>query len=401
MSQSWTTPGDLRTQLLRRWERGELLRPLVSGESCYPLRLKLKGPGSSDLSAHFEAVRAWVAELSAMPRIRIEWRDVRHRVQGAQRLPAQAWVDTPGDAFALIGKGRDAERFATLVKITHASTPTLLPWLAGRPMRALALAEAWPRLLAVIRWLREHPRPGIYLRQMDVPGVHTKFVEAHRGVLAELLDLALPSDAVAAEISGVANFTARYGFRDKPVRLRFRILDERLGLLAGARFPDVTLDAGSFATLGLPLRRVFITENETNFLAFPQVRDAIVLFGAGYGWEALARTRWLRDCELHYWGDIDTHGFAILDQLRARLPQVSSFLMDRRTLFTHEVHWGEEPAPIQRDLPHLTADEGALFDELRDNRIRENLRLEQERIGFSWLCEAVARLTEQPQADQV
>ena len=66
----------------------------------------------------------------------------------------------------------------------------------------------------------------------------------------------------------------------------------------------------------LPARRVFITENETNFLAFPPAADAMVVFGAGYGWEALARASWLHRCQLHYWGDIDTHGFAILDQLR-------------------------------------------------------------------------------------
>jgi hypothetical protein len=64
------------------------------------------------------------------------------------------------------------------------------------------------------------------------------------------------------------------------------------------------------------------------------------------------------------------------------------------------VHGGEEPDPIRHDLPRLTADEGALFDELRGNRIRTNLRLEQERIGFRWLSEAVACLTEQPPTDQ-
>ena len=31
-------------------------------------------------------------------------------------------------------------------------------------------------------------------------------------------------------------------------------------------------------------------------------------------------------------GDIDTHGFAILDTLRARFDHVESFLMDRDTL---------------------------------------------------------------------
>ena len=184
-------------------------------------------------------------------------------------------------------------------------------------------------------------------------------------------------------------FAARYGFREKPPRIRFRVLDERLVVLPGVGRPDIALDADSFARLTLPCRHVFITENETNFLAFPDVPQSIVLFGAGYGWEALEPARWLTDCALHYWGDIDTHGFAILDQLRSRFPRVGSFLMDNATLMGHEAFWGNEGDQVIRDLPRLTAQERELFDDLRDNRIRHGLRLEQERVGFGWVKAAL------------
>lgn len=85
------TGSRVETQLLRRWDREELLRPLVTGETIFPLRLVFEGPSSSDLSERFEAVRAWMAELLAAPHIRIEWRDARHRVQGRQNCqPAGA-----------------------------------------------------------------------------------------------------------------------------------------------------------------------------------------------------------------------------------------------------------------------------------------------------------------------
>jgi hypothetical protein len=45
-----------------------------------------------------------------------------------------------------------------------------------------------------------------------------------------------------------------------------------------------------------------------------------------------------------------------------------------------------------RDLPRLTAEEQALYDDLRDNRLRANLRLEQERVGFGWVEDALSRL---------
>jgi hypothetical protein len=190
----------------------------------------------------------------------------------------------------------------------------------------------------------------------------------------------------------MSQFAARYGFLEKPTRIRFRVLDERLRLISGSAFPDITLDSDTFASLDMPVRHVFITENETNFLAFPMAGGAIVIFGAGYGWDAMAKASWLAGCAVHYWGDIDTHGFAILDQLRSRFRHVSSFLMDRDTLNAHDMHWGEEPDQVLHDLPRLSSEERALFDDLRDNRIRKNLRLEQERLGFQWVTDALSRV---------
>jgi hypothetical protein len=59
--------------------------------------------------------------------------------------------------------------------------------------------------------------------------------------------------------------------------------------------------------------------------------------------------------------------------------------MDRKTLDAHSSVWGVEAKPSVADLPRLTKAERALYDDLRDNRIRAGLRLEQEFIGYSWL----------------
>lgn len=387
---SWTTAADLRTRLQRLWERGEWLRSLVDGgEGLFPLRLAIKGPSSSELAERFDAVRTWIAEIAATPRVRIEWREINHRVLGMQRVPQAAWVDSLGDALVLVGKRRDAAQFERLLEITRARQPRLVAWLAQRPLQALELADDWERMLAVVDWMLAHPRPGLYLRQAEIASVDTKFIEARRGVLTQWLDLTLSPDAIDGTSTGAAQFATRYGFREKPFRIRFRVLDERLAVLPGVGRPDIALDADSFAVLALPCRHVFITENEINFLAFPDVPQSIVLFGAGYGWEALEPARWLKDCALHYWGDIDTHGFAILDQLRSRYLHVESFLMDRATLVAHEAFWGEERDQVTRDLPRLTANERELFDDLRDNRIRHGLRLEQERVGFRWVRAAI------------
>ncbi|HCZ13302.1 MAG TPA: hypothetical protein DHV85_01645, partial [Candidatus Accumulibacter sp.] len=304
--------------------------------------------------------------------------------------------DSLDEALALIGKRHECARFTALAGLTRQRQPQLLPWLAKRPLRALDLAGEWSRLLAIVAWVEEtsshSSRPDVYLRQVDIAGVHSKFIETHRGVLAEWLDLTLPPAAVDHSASGVGGFARRYGFRDKPLRIRFRILDPARSRLPGDFGDDITLDAGRFARLDPGVARVFITENEINFLAFPAVRDSLIVFGAGYGFEVLAQAQWLSRCRIHYWGDIDTHGFAILDQLRALFGHVDSFLMDRAALLAFETQWGEEDKPTRRDLPRLNPEERALYDDLRDNRLRKELRLEQERIGFGWVEAAIAKL---------
>ncbi len=391
---NWTRPNDLRAQVQKLWDRGELLAALVGGKSTFPRRLVLKVPTSTEMTDRFDDVRAWIVELRAAEDCRIDMRSFAHRVFGSNEVPQAVWVDRIEDAFAMIGKASEAARFQTLLESTRVRQPALLAWLSKRPLRALELTDQWDRLLDVVTWMLRHPRPNIYLRQVDIAGVHSKFIESQMSVLAELLSLAVPHTQSDATGGGSAQFASRYGFRDKPIRIRFRELDDKLGTLRSAPHADIALDAASFAALDIPAAQVFITENETNFLAFPDVPNSVVIFGAGYGWDALAAAQWLRRCTVFYWGDIDTHGFAILDQLRGRFEHVESLLMDRATLLAHGAVWGVERDQVVHDLPRLNEAERSLFDDLRDNRIRPGLRLEQELVTFGWLKAALDALPE-------
>ncbi len=388
---SWTSPADLRAQVQKLWDKGQLLLP---ASDAFPLRLRLMGPTSQELTLRFDETRSWVNSLrQGALHLRVVDREFRHSVLGHNAVPNEVWLDTLTDALALIGKQKEARRFAGLVQITGAEQPRLLPWLEKRPLNALALADSWPRLLGVVSWLQAHPRPGIYLRQVDVPGVDSKFMESSRGVLAELFDLALPAEAIDVSAGGASQFCRRYGFRDKPLRIRFRLyVQDGQDGQDGDMDHDMTITQAAFTQLKLAGKRVFITENEINFLAFPVLPNSLVIFGSGYGFEVIRSADWLQQSAVYYWGDIDTHGFAMLDQLRAQLPHARSLLMDEATLMAHESHWGEEPKPERRDLKRLTPQELAVYQLLRDDDLRPCLRLEQERISFGWVKTALAGL---------
>jgi len=222
----------------------------------------------------------------------------------------------------------------------------------------------------------------------DMPVEPLLFGKFATTVIASGEPIVLPPEALEAA-AGQRTFEARYGLASKPSQVRFRILDGRLAIQG---LTDLAVPAREFASLDLPVERVFITENEINGLAFPGVPGSLVIFGLGYGLDRLSEVRWLHDRRLHYWGDIDTYGFHILDRLRARFPAAQSFLMDRETLLEHAPLWVRESNPYDGDLPRLTSAERDLYDDLRHNRLGERVRLEQERIPYGWLQRALGSM---------
>jgi hypothetical protein len=306
---AWSTPDDISNRVLREWDSGRILAAMLNGEPVFPLRIPLKKPGTQALAEHFDAVRLWIAALSAMDKkqagigYRLEWHEFAHRQLGRNRIPIAAIIESEQDGVALLGKQLDATRFRELAATIANTFPALVPWLQQHPLRVLDQAESWSRLLAVLDWIVCHPGTDIYLRQVDVPSVDTKFIERHRGLLSDLLDRVLSPEVIHAQHSGISGFERRYGFRNKPILIRFRFLDRSLSIQG---LSDIAVTSEEFSRLALPVKRIFITENEINFLAFPDVADGIVLFGAGYGFDHLAHADWLQQKEIFYWGDIDS-----------------------------------------------------------------------------------------------
>lgn len=387
-------PADIQQRARKLWDSGQFLRAWLAGEAATPVVVPVRPPSGKVLSEGYAEVQRWLGELRAGSKAvtgrgyALQERPVEYRSLGSQKLPFQAIIETDADLLALAGKRQAFERFRRLAEQTRAALPPLESFLREKPLVALERAEDWDRLLAVCGFFRQHPRPMRYLRELDIPGVDTKFVEQHLGLLSELLTRVLPVEAVDAAVVGLAHhgFERRFGLSYDEPQVRFRLLD---GAIAG--FTDMQVTLSEFAAWSPTVETVFITENKINGLSFPAVPGALVIFGLGYGVRALATVPWLREKALWYWGDIDTHGFAMLSQLRGYFPHARSLLMDRQTLLAHQALWGREPAEKRHlgELPHLDEAERSLLAELREDRLGERVRLEQERIPFSALLAAL------------
>lgn len=371
----WATWAEVRGALRLRWERGDLLRARLAGVPQTPLELPVRGPTSRQVADRFADVGQWVDGWTAarLGPAHLEWREVGGRLVGANRVPARTVWESEADLWTTLGVRDEVWAFDALVELTEIELPAALGFVHDRPHQALAAAHEWPRLLAVVLWVVEFGGPHVYLRQIDVPGVDTKFVEGHRSVLAALLGRVLPAARIDPGTAGT-DLVRRFGLRGKPQLIRFRSADGPYRELA-VRVED--LAAHPFAA-----RSVVIVENDITYLAFPTGPGVAVVYGGGYEVSVLAALPWLADRDVVYWGDIDTHGFRALDRLRSFVPAARSMLMDEPTLLAHRTHWSTEPVPVTDHLARLTPAETACYLALVRGEHGEQVRLEQERIRF-------------------
>lgn len=375
MSAGWVTPTDIVVKVKRRWDDGSLLHSYANGAHFDPIEVPLRGPTPSQLGDDLTAARAWVAALDAGRRddrrYSLQWQSIGGRNIGRNQLPTRAVVSSFEQAWALLGVRIPVRRFEELIARAH-DHPAVLAWIIEHPHRALELDHEMPRLIAAYRWLDSHRRSGRYLRQISAPGVDTKFAETHRGVLAGMLGV--PSTS--------SGFLSGLGLMSKPEFVRLRCTTP-LGL--PTPITELAVRADELQQLSVSVAKAIVIENEITYLSVDVPEDGVVIWGKGFDVDQVGRLPWLAQTEVIYWGDIDTHGFAILDRLRAWLPQVRSVLMDRETLTAHRDRWGTEDRPATSVLSRLEPDERDLYSELVTDSFGDRVRLEQERIDWRWV----------------
>jgi hypothetical protein len=369
--------------LRRQWNTGSYLKGYLAGEPWQPLELPVRGPSAAELLNQLDQARRWLDRFEQQAdRFHLEYEEVQSPPLKTHRVPSRVRIESFAQLCEILGTQSDVQTIEELRAHTRVAIPVLASWVSAHPLAVLRHAGVWDEVLATVQWIIGHDTSRLYVRQIDVAGVDTKFVERHHRLLEQLLTILLPSYRFNPEAFG---FTARFRFLEKPSYLRFRVLDPTA---FSGEFSEMTVRVDELAKASPQATVVFVVENEVTYLAFPAVPNALVVFGSGF-LTGLADLPWLRHKELVYWGDIDTHGFDILDRLRSRFDSVRSILMDRETLMGHPRQWVNEPHPTARPLPHLTIEEASLYQDLVEGTYGESVRLEQERIRFSIIEEAL------------
>jgi hypothetical protein len=355
----------------------------LGGGGVWPMAFGLKPPVEREAHLDWAGVQAWRSMWQGSPlggvvsTIDRAWPGL-----GQQRLPASVSFASPADVAAALGKTSLFERADLRYRDRANAWPDL-----GEPLRGVAewmagLAEAdYQRFVRVVDWLSTHRDSSLYLRQLPVEGLDTKWVEGHAGPVARLLAPRFGrSPATLAVVAGL---------KSPPTRRRIRLLDPELRAWARG-MSDIELPLSELCALNIPARVALVVENTISSHACTDLPGTVLIMGGGFAVTELGDVPWLSRIPIIYWGDIDTWGFGILAALRRYHPATVSCLMDEETLRAHFHLRSDEPSPSPVSPHGLTADEASLQVRLGAGTARgPGIRLEQERLDWAQAWRAV------------
>ena len=378
-------PDDVRRLLERRFHHQH--RGWLMDAGSWPLTVSIGAPSERQVREDAAGVRRWVDAWRAWRGAgSVAWEERLWAHVGRQRLPVRIGFSSASEVADAIGKRKRWHTAAT----RYQQLTERWPALAGNPgvsRQFDVLADYsqadFDRIVSLLAWLEENPSSGLYLRQLPIEGLHTKWIEKRTALVSDLVRALRSSDEPA-------DVYALCGLQRQPNRLRLRVLCPELRRSVGG-LGDIEAPLDELSNLALAPTKVIIAENLETGIALPQLPGCVAFMKLGHAVGLLGRLEWLRTIRSSiYWGDVDTHGFVALDRARVVLPELQSVLMDEATLLANKALWGEEQVQHPEiELPRLRPEERTVYDALRAQIWGERVRLEQERLPWGTAVRAI------------
>lgn len=230
------------------------------------------------------------------------------------------------------------------------------------------------QLLQLLPQLKYGMGQGLYLRNLAISGVDTKFIEQHFKLIELLLNYLYEN-----KIYQCGGLLVWLNCQEKPSDwLLIKPLCQKTQSNL-ANLPILRLNSQTLLGYELPSNNILVVENEQSCLALTHIPNTIAVAGGGKNVNWL-KAEWLKHKKVYYWGDIDSDGLFILSLARQYCPHMIALMMDKNTVLIHQ-HLMVNDSGLINEVPlFLMADEKALFIALKNGEFMGN-RLEQERLS--------------------
>jgi hypothetical protein len=359
-------------------------RDTLLGAEPGPYSMPLDPPTAAEIAAQPAEISAWLNSwrqwAANHPRVTLRTRTIRTR-HGPQHVYTH--LDIPCTAAlagltpATAAHWRQARSRWVQMRPVQPG-PAVRPWLK----RIVELDDYdFTTLLAAVAWFRAHPRSGLTVRGVPVPGMHTKWLARHRSMVIACLGIPAspgqetdpdPADIPTGDLDAL-------GLRALPPEIGVVLADPALRAAAGG-LRQISAPADELASLSIRPAAVLIIENKEPALAWPDTPGLAIIHSLGNHLDVLNQLPWIGRASCWYWGDLDRHGLTLLSRARAVIPPLPSLLMTAADVATYRpVAVEEDVARWDEPAPTLGPSEAAALEALRI-RSGRYLRTEQERI---------------------
>ena len=285
-----------------------------------------------------------------------------------------------------IKKTKDFNDFSNNIDYIRSNLIILKDWIIKNPQKINENNNKWIDIIKVIKYFLFNSKSNLYSKELPIQ-ISSKFIENNKKIIDEILQFINIKEDNAFNFNW-NSFEERYSLKTKPSFIRFRYLDnEILTNYLWIKIDDTYLKVKDFEYITINCERVYIIENEINYLTFPYIKKWIVIWWKWFNIFLLKNTKWLENKKIFYFWDLDSHWFKILSICRKYFPQTKSIFMNKQTYekfsefnIKWKILWKEESKNLKN---YLTNEEFELFSYFNKN----NLRLEQENISHDFIKE--------------
>lgn len=385
-------PSDVLAELDKKyWQNRKNLKALLKGEMDFPLqKISLKMPTTSsqvqnNLVKIQEFVQAWKIFEVEYLLCKIEYQAKNFQQFGLLTLPKYLLIEHRQALIELFAPENKSQLqiiqsrinyiINTLNQVFEFDIKEFWRFLIDNLENFEHLSDdEIHQLLQLLPQLKYGMGQGLYLRNLAISGVDTKFIEQHFKLIELLLNYLYEN-----KIYQCGGLLVWLNCQEKPSDwLLVKPLCQKTQSNL-ANLPILRLNSQTLLGYELPSNNILVVENEQSCLALTHIPNTIAVAGGGKNVNWL-KAEWLKHKKVYYWGDIDCDGLFILNLARQYCPHMIALMMDKNTVLIHQ-HLMVNDSGLINEVPlFLTADEKALFIALKNGEFMGN-RLEQERLS--------------------
>ena len=180
-------PDEAREAIARKYRNQH--REWLQGAGRWPLEIALGCPTEAEAQLDGDSIRDWVSAWRAWQGPgELFWCERRWRTLGSQALPERLVLKDAASAAASTGEEQRWNRARCRYREFVDRWPRLAPVL---PRYFDALADYTPRdiqtLAALLGWIEANPQSNLYLRQIPLAGMDTKWLELRTPLVGDLV----------------------------------------------------------------------------------------------------------------------------------------------------------------------------------------------------------------------